>query len=366
MDARKVVQEIKVAMSSHARSGEASRLRGIIVTPKVYQALKEDSGNFHGVIGVSGREGNRILRYVFYVLENPNFPKKATDSFFFVGYPKEIYEKRYLGREDEILASGHRREEKVGRVKIREVNPVLGIITVNKRYFYNVDFVDVLTEAKKIWTQHKDIEAHLCSLFDRNSLVHNVPETKWIMDEPTYNYEKADTESSVGRLLMKRVETSDRWHPHLYQIVGIGLNGYGDIVELVMEKSKRYDPYEFACFAVHFFLPEEVADFLNQYGIKITAEWIAQVPVTEHWGAWFDPEGIGRLRCLYWYRGDKKGHEISGGFIGSRGKEYEIKVVKIEGEDGWPEIKAKYFPPGWERWPDTAKDKRIAAFAQTL
>ena len=367
MDAREAVQQIQQNMASHASSGKASRLHGIIVSPEVYQALKEDSENFHGVIRVSSREGNRSIRYTFYVLENPNFPhQKSVAPYFFVSYPQEVYEERYLGREDEILSIEEKpRVEFKGGAVLTSINPVAGIATIDNWYLYNVDFEEVVAVARQAEEAEEPITETVRAHFDRMFLVHNPPETRWIKDEKTYDYHRTDIEASVGRLLMRKVKSDSPWRSHLYQVVGIGINGYGQIMELVMKESERHDPREFACVATRMFLPQEVADFLNHQGVDIPTEWITQIPVQEIWGTGYDPEDIGRLRC-YGRLGEKEHYSISGDFIGTRAKDYKIDLVDVRGEWEWAKIKAEHFPPNWEGWSKTRHDQALEAFVQAL
>lgn len=366
--AENAVNQIKIDLASYASSGKASRLLGIIVSSGVYEALMRDSENFHGVLGVSGTEGNRMLRYTFYVLRHPDFPVKMCPAlYFFVGYPKEVYEKRYLGKEADILLVEERRKEKIGNLEIKEVNPICGIIIAGSRYLYDVDYEAVLLEAKKAHLKGMDMMGHILSIFDSYNFISNIPETRWIKDEKTYNYEKADIKSSVGRILMKRLRIGFSRNPsYAYQIVGVGINGYGDIIEVIKENSSRTDPYEFACLAIHYFLPEEVADFLHQYEVSISPEWVNQIPVWEGWGTWYDSEDIGRIKLMKWVGGNKEGYCIQGGFIGTRGKEYTLEIAKIEGEEGLAELKAKYFPADWKGWAETRQSKSMQAFAANL
>jgi len=387
MDAREAVRQLKQEMGRYATSGEASRLRGIIVTPEVYQALREESEDFHDVMGVSGREGNRSIRYSFFVLENPSFPKRSGLPYFFVGASRETYIERFLGREEEILSAEDRPEVVVGgerrsvapgwsstgdQAKITCMNPITGVVLVEMpqgtRYFYLVDFDEVINAARQAVETGRSIEEAL-TRFDKEVLINNPPETRWIKDEATYNYAKADMEASVGRLLMQRPEIRDK-QPRkkaLYQIVGIGKNGLGQIIPVLMQNSQCHDPYQFACVAVHYFLPEEVADFLSQCGISITPEWVAQIPVKELWGVWHDPDALGRLTPCHWENGrGEKIYAIQSEFVGTRAKVYILELISIPDEKGWREVQSQHFPPQWRGWPKTDYDKRVQKFAQAI
>lgn len=375
MIGKEAVLRIKQDLARFAGSGEASRLRGIIVKPEVYAVLKQENEKFRGVLRVSGQEGNRILRYSFYVLENKDFPQGQQTPYFFVGYKKEVYKKRYLGREGIVLASKKQREAKGELWTIKEINPILGTVAFksknSERWFHNVDYREVLTAAKDAEKKNLDVGHQLYNLFADNNLVLNAPTVvKLVKNESTYNYDKAPVIDSVGRLLMKKVATpsSVRWNPDTYQVVGIGRDGYGNTVEVVMKDSQKSNPHEFAvwCRIRNLFLPEEIANFLRQNGAKIAADLIRTVQTQEIYGTWYDAEESGRLESLVWLDGKNRGHVISGTFINTLGKSYHLDLVKIKGDEGWGDIERKYFPSDWKGWPETRQMKALAAIAKTL
>lgn len=364
-DWRQVVASLKRELVSYCYSGEASRVRGIIVSSALYQALGEDSDHFHGVIRVTGREGNRSLRYSFYVLENSNYPVGA-EPFFFVGYTEEVYRERYLGREEAILATPRRQSIKIGWKTITEVNPVHGVIEVSwsggSRWYYNVDFDQIVEVAQTAYQANESVLG-ACERFGRYRLVNNPPETRWIKDETAYNYDRANRTASVGRLLMRRFELLGN---HFYHIVGIARDGYGHVVDVDIPESSFACPLDFAKQAVRYFLPEEVADFLAQSGVALPVEEIAQHAPPDVWGSWYDREDAGRLHARSWSQGDKKGYEVSVDLLGSRAKVFSFDIHKQEAEAGWPELKAKYFPPDWHGWAKTSQLQAMEAFAHTL
>ncbi len=378
MEAVEAVRRLKMDLASACRSGEASRLLGVIVTPEVFAELIKEEG-FHGVVGVRGREGNRRIRYEFYILVNSNFPSRAVEPYFTVCYPADVYKDRYLGREDEILAAEVRRSTTVPstqipvgmhgswysteEITISEINPIIGMVGVKvsngARYYYNVDYDLVLAEVEKAKAEGLSPRARIAEVFERENLVLNPPETEWIKDEASYDWDRASETDRVGRVRMRKQSGAN------FQIIATGLNGFGQQVGIVAVEKEEAE--EFARSAVHMFLPEEVYDFLIRYGVDITLDWIRQIPVREWWGTWYDEEELGRLSPHRWLGGKSNGNSIDGSFIGTRGKAYHFDLVRIDdGQDGWEEAKAKHFPADWQDWPKTKQMANLEAIATTL
>lgn len=296
-----VVQQIKADMVNFAQSGEASRLRGIIVAPEVWQALDKETVGFHGVMRVSGIEGNRAIRYTFYVLENTNFPhSRSAEPYFFVHHPKEVYEELFLGKEGEILASEERRTLDLLHLQIEELNPIWGIVEVNwpggGHYYYRVSFDDFLALVKKVADRYhgldfeyleptimvkwehagqtgefqryrfsfpealvlahrkftdflRELQDEIYQRFDRYNLVHNTPETRWRGDikfdeeGQAYSLEigTCETFCYVGRASLAEVGRLCMRRPNgdaCLDIVGVAIDWYGNVHEIVLPGSE--------------------------------------------------------------------------------------------------------------------------------
>lgn len=384
MEPKEAIQRIKQDMAMFAGAGRAARLCGIIVSPEVYQALEEDSEDFHGFLRVTGLEGNRGIRYTFFVLRTPNFPhQKSAVPYFFVPYPREAYEKRYLGREEEILTAqreevvlggkmvqtGHNSWFRIQEAKLCSLNPIAGVVSVDNWYLYRVDFEEVLAVARRAEEAGEPITATVRMHFDEHNLAYNPPETWRIKDGDPFDLDAFGSEAAfegvVGRLLMEKTKPENPYRQPLYRLVGIGRDGYGRVVRVPAKETERRNPYEFACLAVHDFLPEEVAEFLKSHGVQVPLEWIMQIPVKEVWGTWHDPEGVGRLEA-YRRISQKEAYIIAGGFVNTRGKEYRIDLVEVGDEEEWVRVQSEYFPADWKGWDKTAHDRAFEAVAQTL
>lgn len=368
MEATEAVRRLKSDLVNHCKTGKASRLRGLIVSPEVWSTLSEEEG-FDGVVSVSGREGSRFIRYSFYVLENPNFPhSRSADPYFFVGYPEEVYETRYLGREGQILASGGRRSKQIGNVTFTELNPIAGVVEVKYmgggRFYYDVDYDEVITVAEQSFAAGESPTALIGKTFADEWRVTNPPEWELNLDPKYYDYDRADVTSSVGRVFMQS-EVQNRNIG--YQLVGIGRNGFGEIVDVVLGDSRKTDPLEFARFALEFFLPEEIEEFLSIRGVTLAQDWKDGVDCHERWGQWHDPESLGRLTESVCYENSQdQGHrELTGSFLSTRAKSYRFGFTD-KSVSNWEEFRSQHFPEGWNGWPKTDQDRAYASFAQSL
>ena len=368
MEVIEAVRRLKSDLANHCYSGEASRLRGIVVSPEVWTALSEEEG-FHGVVGVSGREGSRVIRYSFYILENLNFPRRSADPYFFVSYPKEAYQERYFEREDEILASENRRSKQILGTTFTELNPVWGVVEVKYpgsggSFLYNVDYEEVVAVAEKSHAAGESPGARIASTFGRDSLVQNPPEWELDLNPANYDYDRADTASLVGRMFMQREPQGDGF---VFQIVGIGKNGLGETVDVVMGDSRKEDSLEFARFALNIFLPEEIEEFFSSHGGQLPADWKEGVEVWEHWGQWHDRESLGRLSGTIWNMGsDRQKREMNGTFLSTRGKSYRLGISEESVGSSWEEFLTQHFPPDWKGWPETSQDRALDSMARAM
>lgn len=174
----KSVMELTQDLCRLTASDHAKLVRGVIVTPELYRAIQNENEEFNGEIGITFPKDNKVLRYAFYVLENESFPYKAATSYFFVGHPKDVYKERYLGKEKEVL-SLDRRKEQVGPFNVKELNPVSGIVEVEREdggdTFHYVEYEDILAETKKAYDEGINVRVHLFELFDLFKLTNNAP-----------------------------------------------------------------------------------------------------------------------------------------------------------------------------------------------
>lgn len=366
MDATEAVRRLKSDLVSHSHTGKASRLRGIIVSSEVWATLSEEEG-FHGVIGISGREGSRVIRYSFYILESPNFPhQRSADPYFFVGYPKEVYEERYLGKEAEVLASESRRSKQIGNATFTELNPIAGAVEVKfmggGRFYYDVDYDEMIAVAEKSFADGEGATTHIGKIFGDHWRVTNPPECTLDLDPRNYDYDRADIGSSVGSLFIQQEPLDDGV---VYQLVGIGRNGFGEIVDVVLGDSRKTDPLEFAQFALNFFLPEEIEEFLSRHGVTLPSDWKEGADFHETWGQWHDAEELGRLSESVCHVRDTQHREINATFLSTRAKPYRFGFTE-ENVSNWEEFRSQHFPKDWNGWPETAQHRSIAAFAETL
>lgn len=356
------VSNLKLELSDLSYRGRAGCVAGVIVSDYIWKKLQEDfDGKFKGRIGVSGIQGNRSIRYEFYVLMSPAFPKERFhNGYFLVPFSEAEYRGRILGRETNLVC----RSETIFGWKFEELDPLQGSVVVSHPglvtfWIKNVDF-DVLLETiiAKCNSYH-DVHV-LVSDFSFRGLVFRKPdEITWLKHPERYDYHRADRTKAVGRLLMRYVDGGR------FEIVGIALNGRKQIVEIV-EESKRFDNvHKFVELARWYFLPEEITDFLAQFGLAVDEKELYLDPQQESWGHQVDKEGIGRL---IQYVSSSKGngewdlHSVMGGFVGSRDVEYTLKLCDRVKGGKWARLKAEHFPPGWVGWPETSRDKSMRAF----
>lgn len=405
MDAQKAVEGIKGNMVRYMHSGQATKFRGIVVAPDVYEALKQESEKFQDIIGVTGTEGHRSLRYQFYILPNPNFPHRVSGTpYFFVPHPKEPYIASYLGKEEEILGRDKHRVIELAGLKVEEINPIIGCFKMgdswNSRSYYEVVFEDVIALAeevkarfvsaasearknrqgkKKPWS-FSETNAHLelsyavrkaiDERFDRDCLVNNPPEVQGWVDKPEeYLYTAAlrtdpTLRQSIGRILMYEDRTEKT-----FQILGIAVDGRGELHKVVLPGSKQTELQLFAEFAARHFLPEEIVAFCASVGapelvrLMLGANfWKDRVP-QEWWGDWTDYEELGRIQES---TSTHHGHLLRVTFVNSRAKSFDEYIVVSDDNEGWPAIRDAYFPPGWQGWPETKQMSRLSAIARSL
>lgn len=353
------VSNLKRELADLSYRGRAGCIAGVIVSDYMWKKLNDDyDGEFKGRIGVSGIQGNRNIRYEFYVLMSSTFPKERFhNGYFLVPFSEDHYRGRVLGHESNLVG----RSETLFGWKFEELDPLQGSVEVSHPglitfWIRNVDFEVLLNKIKAKSNSYHDVHV-LVSDFSFRGLVFRKPdEVIWLKHPERYDYHRSDLKKAVGRLLMRHVGDTR------FEIVGIALNGRKQIVEIV----KRFDNvYKFAEQARWYFLPEEILDFLSQFGLAFDENGLYLDPQQESWGHQVDKEGIGRLEQ---YVSSSKGngewdlYSVKGSFIGSRDVEYTLDLCdRIKGRE-WARIKAEHFPPGWTGWPETSRDKSMRAF----
>ncbi len=378
------VTEIKSEMASLSQSGHAVRYRGIIVTPEVWKALEEDSDGFHGVMGVSGTEGNRWVRYTFYVLSDPSLEQAQKGlTHFFVHHPQDVYTEKFLGRLPQTMAED-RKKLTIGGWVIEDVNPIFGEVSTSSsnigRNYVSADFDDVVKVSQAAFSAHEDIGKAVYRRFDRWYICHNPPEAKWLgelrfdklgeiasantsgLSPFRYRGEKLDT--LVGRLLMRSKFESNG----PFDIIGIARDGFDHVHLVNMQGTKKTDWMEFAKIAIKYFLPEEILLATGRRKLS-DLEAIQAFQEKEHWGTMYDSEDVGRIHEFnssgpY----GKKSFVLSVDCVDTRGKEACVEFADIDqGEKTkWDNLRAKYFPSDWKEWPKTKQDRQFASFAATL
>jgi hypothetical protein len=364
------VSKLKQDLAQLVSRGRAGCVAGVIVSEHMWERLKADfDGEFAGRISISGVQGNRKIRYEFYILKSPAFLKdRFPGGYFLIPFSEEDYRERILGHEMEDLVQ---RSESLYGWSFTEINPLEGLVFAShpdliQAWIENVDFSRLLEFIRAQSTNYRDVHKYVCDFSHRGMTVRGPDEIVWLKHPERYDYHRADLKKSVGHLLMRRAEVDGAI---FFDILGIAINGRKQVVE-ILEPTMRYtDLNEFVKRAKWYFLPEEITDFLTQFGIRVDPKDLELDPLYEAWGYQMDPEAIGRL--TQWISNSKTNgpwdlHTVSGNFVGSRDVEYTLRLCdRVQGSE-WEKLEAEHYPPGWKGWPDTSHDKAWQSFARAF
>jgi hypothetical protein len=356
------VSGLKQDLASLLSMGIAGSVTGVIVSDNMWKKLVSDSdGNFNGRIGISGVQGNRKIRYEFYVLESLTFPKNMyPHGYFFVPFNEIDYRTRILGHEtDNTLIP---RSCEIDHSEIKELNPLNGECFVHDRGIRYADF-DSLIDVIKIGCQNgKSVHSQAAHFWHWGFNLRRPNEITWLKHPERYDYHRADRIKTVGRLLMRH--TTDNY----FEIVGIAHNGHRQIVEITENRLRFDDIDKFIENARYYFLPEEIIDFLSQFGIEVDPKKLELDPLYEAWKSQVDEEDIGRLKKYISSSGTNYAldlHIISGSFVGSRDVTYKLDLCdRIKGLE-WEKLETEHFPKDWTGWPDTRDEKALKVFAES-
>lgn len=366
MKLTKNTSDLKAYMVRLMQIGVAACYRGIIVSSDLYAALKAETDKFEDKIRITGVEGNRQLRYTFYVMEHPGWPKCASaDGYFFTPHASEFYRENYLGHEDEVFRKSTQ-VETIDGVMLKEEEPIDGEIYVRSPFgqytIHHAPFNELIKEVKTIAEQKGDMRDFLNSFSYRRGLYVNPPQTEWIDRPETYDYDKADLSKSIGRVLM-RAKTG-RGKSAQLEIVGIAVNGRGQLVEIPEKDSSSQDKLAFAKVALRHFLPEEIAAVISKFGRVVTPQEVADLrPVNDWWGQRYDADDLGRIH--QWTSGEDT-NSMSAYFTDSRAGWFSLELVKTQNKLEWKRVERQHFPKNWKGWEDTAHDTALKAFARSL
>lgn len=358
------VTNLKRELADLSSRGRAGCVAGIIVSEYMWERLEAHfGGDFNGRIGISGVQGNRMIRYEFYVLKSPTFPKERIGSgYFFVPFSEEDYRARILGHESDGTLVPRSREIRLDEVK--ELNPVTGECWVSDRRIGLADFSRLIVAIETGCLLGKSVREQASHFWYWGFTFRRPEEIVWLKHPERYDYHRADLKSAVGRLLMRRTEVDGAT---FFDILGIAINGRGQIVEVLNPKMRYVDLEKFLNLAKWYFLPDEITDFLAQFGIEIDPNNLELDPLYEAWGHQVDYEAIGRLK-KYVSSSKIDGpwdlHSLSGMFLGSRAVEYRLSFCdRVQGPE-WEKIETEHYPPGWDGWPDTSHERGLKSFAQ--
>ena len=359
-------QQLKQQLVMWSSSGWAGRIRTIIVSEALWNALKAESTGFRGKLGANGQKGHLWIRYGFDLLMHPdyesvwNFPR---EGFFGVPQTVDAYQERYLGKEHLFMQASQslrasdntpkdasldeylpRRHPNLG---IRELNPIVGSLELshgwNQQYMCYEDAVEFRSADPT------------CYLED---YVTNPPEVGWLGNVESLKAGDWASLSKSHRLFMDFPDMPERTPGTLYmrrslahgwQMMVVALDGFARKHEFQMNKPTS-DAQTFVQQMLPFFTPEEIHVFMHFHGQEVdVAELWEQITLPSWHNRGGDPEALGRIKD--W--GDQARVECADSYGLQRS-------MKIPGEV------SSYFPENWQGWPETTMDRNIAAFARAI